>query len=619
MSIDFEFNRALKHLILFKQFLKNSKGQLLVKSSVLKFPSGALIKKKDALQTRDDLIKWVDFLKKASSILSNRSGVQEITLFANKTYKTPLKHLPSLIVANRSIRHASLAAIYKDVKDFLPFLDKFYLPSKMKFLEKTETPENNKSLISEYYLEYAHGLALVNLSCSIYRIANMYIPNLLEENYVTPKFIIDRLRVNAALIFFTDDNQNIGTSIKNPSESLSLQNSLTLFQDRLQSALTPLLLDLQSQFATEQLERHFLDMASTIAFHSKCFADDLIFWPNFVPKLEPLLKVQESFYSSLYEIREKALSKLSFEEPLSKKDRDAFSEVFFQAMRPFFPFLFFMNDVQIFLEEKENDILREEQLIPQKMANLIIFDEQDFPLGTKSIEEDIPSSAPSLQKDDRAKSPEPTRTELPEKPVRVPERLTKKEIRSLEKLSVRETPRETPVIPIEELPLRTVNKTRKLIKLLKQAGYMPKSKNEGKGRGSHRVLKNDTGKITVVSKGNKNKEIPKRHTARDRTPSCGRWKQNDRNRTRGGKNTKRGKNQVPWISIDTLLLMVSHHIVIQMIHNPDRKDNDDNDHGNRGDKNNQIPTRPFFTKNIQKTDRLRNELKKRKKEKEENI
>jgi hypothetical protein len=65
--------------------------------------------------------------------------------------------------------------------------------------------------------------------------------------------------------------------------------------------------------------------------------------------------------------------------------------------------------------------------------------------------------------------------------------------------------------------------------------------------------------------------------------------------------------------------MVCHHIVIQVIYDPDREDNNDDDHGNREDENNQIPTRPFFTKNIQKTDRLRNELKKRKKEKEENI
>jgi predicted RNA binding protein YcfA (HicA-like mRNA interferase family) len=491
---------------LFKRFLNKSKGEPLLEI-IRSFPDGALIKK-GAEQTRDDLIKWINFLKKASSTLADRTGITNNTPIF---YKTALRHLPNLIIANRSIRHASLVAIYKTLKDILVASDD-YIPKVKLLLQQPALRMDDPMRLSKCYLEYEHSILFRNVSLTVYNMTNGYIPNLLEKNYVSTHHIINRLVLNAFLIC-SKDSPFRKPPKEMPSKSFPLSHDLRLFQDCLQENLAPLLTNLRLQITEGALKEPFDIMSETLSSRSGKFAEDLVFWPDFIQKLKPLLAVQESLYSSLHEVREKALSELSCEEPLSEKERDAFNEVFFQGISPFFPLLFFMYDVQTFLEGNECEITREEQLIHPKMASLIIFDEQDFALGTKSDEENIPPPTPSRPKDDRAKSPEPTSSEspskLPEKPVRGPERLTRKEVRALENLSVRETLRETPLIPIEELSIRTVNKTRKLLKLLKQAGYMPKPKNEGKGRGSHRVLKNDTGKITVVPKGNKKKGIKK--------------------------------------------------------------------------------------------------------------
>ena len=496
-----EIDKFNQYLDLFRTFLNGSSNY--ITAPLYEFPS-LFLTEKDPNTMKDDLKKWIEFQKNISDNFTQRKEIRNLGDF----YQESLNQLPFLITS-QSINPKCKIALYKIFKrEFTGLSTLFSVQTRL--LKEASKKIKDNGLLSKPQAEYQHLMLLIYSSYFIYVSIDKIIEKMQKETHVSPFYLITRLKVNSALIISSNSfspsksPQNIPPIVTKIYEN---SPNLKVFYDRLQEYLPKLLEDLRSKFNNGIMRKSFDNIQQSFD-NDKSPLDDFTIWTHNISSFKPIIGIQKTLYIQLQEVRQKILSELLFEEPLSEKDREAFSEVFFQAMSPFFPFLFFMNDMQIFLKEKEAEIQREEQLIPLELANLIIFDETDFAFVQDQVQEESPSIA---KQEVQEKPIEPSDKSIPLS-LEVdssPERLTKKDKREIEALCVRKEPRETPVMPVKELPIRNAYKTRKLLKLLKKAGYLPKASKRREGCGSHKVLENKQGMITVVPQGGKKKEIPR--------------------------------------------------------------------------------------------------------------
>ena len=54
--------------------------------------------------------------------------------------------------------------------------------------------------------------------------------------------------------------------------------------------------------------------------------------------------------------------------------------------------------------------------------------------------------------------------------------------------------------------------------------------------------------------------------------------------------------------------LLVHHVIVQMVHDPERAAQDDQDDRNGGEKDEQVPARPCFAPDIEEADGLQGEL-----------
>ncbi len=481
-----------RSLELFGSFLKRENRFDLLLFGLNHFPNSKRIVK-DSERTRDSLLLWIEFIQRAYLDLNKAARFTDL---GSKIHTGSFENLTHLITSKKTIDPNRYSALENFFKDF------FLNPSKNSiYKNKTIFQETNeKNLTFKEYCDqhglistetqtqdqllcmlahnFMHHIVIFTLAKDFWRIIdNVIIPPLTQGNHISCDTRLERIRGSLFTISSDIDTDSLESSSLLKTD---FQKSLDLVFNGLRTAFE------DDIFQNTTIYRFLkADLRS--------LKPDFVNWINVFKEHQiSFIQLQEKIYLQLNQTRQKFLEQFATKALPTAEEIESINKMVFQQMERFFTRLFFLHDILALFQKNKINANREEQMIPQELADFIVFDEQDFirlqpkekELTTKTVSEGVLKPVVPVAKLDS--------------------RLTRKDFKELEKLSLREKPRERSEPSQEEL--RSIYKRRKLMQYLSKAGYTTLS---SRGHGSHTVLKDETGKITVVPRGKKKNGIAK--------------------------------------------------------------------------------------------------------------